>query len=176
MTYPAAIEAQSWLDAWTQLRALDVTSCADASRVIAAWTFGVGETAWPNWYQYGALAYGWSPDDDRLHVSSSQAARPYPLLEELWSSMRASAITADETQPGARSWVQFDSSPGDWGDPTWIGLLRLALTQDGAHPTVVGPELAPDVRKPDRPKTGQFLPVALILGVIWWSATPRRRR
>lgn len=176
MTFPDAIEATSWLDAWTQLRALGVTSCADASRIIAAWTFALGETTWPDWYQYGAVAYGWSPDDDRLDVTRSQSARPYPLLEEMWASMRASAVTADATQPDATSWVQFDSSPGDWADPTWIGLLRLALAQDGARPVVVGPDIAPGVRKPDRPKTGQFLPFAFILGALWLSSTPRRRR
>jgi hypothetical protein len=174
MTYPDAIEAPSWLAAWTQLRALDVATCADASRVIAAWTFAIGETTWPDWYQYGALAYGWSPDDDRLVVTISQAARPYPLLEEMWASMRASAVTADASQPDATSWVQFDASPGDWADPTWIGLLRLALAQDGARPTVVGPGLVPSVRKPDRPKTGHYFLLVLVLGAM--LLTPRRRR
>jgi len=174
MTYPDAIEAPSWLDAWTQLRALTVATCADASRVIAAWTFAIGETTWPDWYQYGALAYGWSPDDDRLVVTISQAARPYPLLEEMWASMRASAVTADASQPDATSWVQFDASPGDWADPTWIGLLRLALAQDGARPTVVGPGLVPSVRKPDRPKTGHYFLIVLVLGAM--LLTPRRRR
>lgn len=174
MRYPTAIEATSWLDAWTKLRALDVATCADASRIVAAWTFAVGETAWPDWYQYGALAYGWSPDDDRLVVTSSRAARPYPLLEELWSSMRASAVTADATQPDATSWVQFDSSPGDWADPTWIGLLRLALAQDGARPVVVAEELVPTVRKPDRTKTGHYFLIVLVLGAM--LLTPRRRR
>jgi len=174
MSYPDAIEAPSWLDAWTQLRALDVATCADASRIIAAWTFGVGETTWPDWYQYGALAYGWSPDADRLDVTSSQSTRPYPLLEELWSSMRASAVTADATQPAATSWVQFDTSPGDWADPTWIGLLRLALAQDGARPVVVEDKLVRTVRKPDRPETGHYFLIALVLGAI--LLTPRRRR
>lgn len=88
--------------------------------------------------------------------------------------MRASAVTADATQPDATSWVQFDSSPGDWADPTWIGLLRLALAQDGARPVVVAEELVPTVRKPDRTKTGHYFLIVLVLGAM--LLTPRRRR
>jgi hypothetical protein len=182
MNLPPVIEASSWLGAWSALRARVLSlSCADAGRIVVAWTFAVGERAWPLWYQFAAVAYGWSPARDELDTSAAQAARPYPLAEDLWSSMQALAAELDAGgELGYPVFLQFDTTPGEWGDPTWLELVRGALVEDGARPLLVdeptvehGSSSGRTVRDSD--SDAMWL-LALVVGAVWLMETPRRSR
>lgn len=171
MHFPPVISSPSWSSAWTTLRARALSlTCADASRIVAAWTWAASEAAWPLWYQFGAVAYGWDPERDVLDTSAAQAARPYPLADELWESLRELAAGLDAAAPDPLPYtvhLQFDQSP-TWSSPTWLSLLRGALVEDGARARLVSPVAS-------SADSSSWL-LVLVVGAVWLLDTPRRSR
>jgi hypothetical protein len=112
---------------------LPITTNEDAIVLIRAWIDGnaAGRQRFPLWYQFAAVAYGWSPKRDKLDASTKQGDRLYPteIAKELWLAMfRLSGDLDDEKV--TRPKLVTDS---DFGDPVFVAGLRTELQQDGAQ-------------------------------------------
>lgn len=105
---------------------------------------------WPLWYQYAALAYGWSHDSDALNTTQLQANDQYE---------HANDLMAATTEVAAQLDAQHASSPrlelrDQWTDKVTQQLVSAALRQDGAEPEFKVPIPAckdPVTGKPARP-------------------------
>jgi hypothetical protein len=148
-TFPAFVTASSWRTAfqatWEAARkargveyadngtVVPITTNGDAVTLVRAWSDAAGRGRFPLWYQFAAVAYGWSPKRDRLDVSSRQRDGLYPteIGNELWLAMFALSGDLDDegaTSPRLATDTAFD-------DPVWVATLRAELQQDGARAT-----------------------------------------
>jgi hypothetical protein len=105
----------------------------DAVTVVRAWSdvSAAGRARFPLWYQFAAVAYGWSPKRDRLTVSAKQRDALYPteLANELWLATFRLSGDLDDEQADRPKLIT------DWtfDDPVWLATLRTQLQEDGAQ-------------------------------------------
>lgn len=181
LTFPPFVTASQWSTAWQTLftRAKDVNGSthaadgtlvpkltnADAVSLSMAWLAAADKQRWPLWYQYAALAYGWSPDRDRLLTSDKQAARPYPVefANDLWLSTFKLALDLDgDKVPGPR--LDMD---GRFDDPVFQGEVRAALTEDGAKAPLLRREPMPTITKKKKPKPAKRTPFLWTVAIYY---------
>lgn len=109
-------------------------SNADASDLVGAFHGADNIDAFPLWYQYAAVAYGWSPpDSDMLDASTARGANAYDadIAVALWLDLKRVATELDNSG-SADARLIFD---GVYDDVVWLGEVRAALLQDGASAT-----------------------------------------
>ncbi len=152
---PAAITADTWEKlgaalwfAIVQARPVHKATHPIASRpvprltngevitLLMAWLAAIGVSAarirelFPLWYQFGAAAYGWNPDNGAFVTSAKQRDAWYPdvLLVELWGACLNLATALDASDaPGPR--LDLD---GRFDDIVFQGEVKAALKGDGA--------------------------------------------
>lgn len=151
-TLPPLITASTWASVYGHAyeranaahgmtRAYDGTraprlSNEEAVQLIAAWRAAAPEH-FALWYQFAAVAYGWSPDHDELDASIKQAARAYLPADvdvALWGELYRIALKLDAEgarEPRAHMTMQFD-------DPVFAAEVAAALKGDGADPVLSG--------------------------------------
>lgn len=229
-TFPPVVTASAWPTAWLALREaaakrngmtedfrahaptsahpgmFDVAHLtnADAVALIQAWLSAVPDARkrFPLWYQFAAIAYGWSVERDKLDTSAARGARLYPTAaaQELWRATSELSLALDaEGVPSPR--LETD---GRFDDLVFAGSVAAALREDGAEASWVigfggckGPDGKPS--KPRRnPDTGKwecepvpvedpvtvgkrkatgFATVAALVFALWLlDSKPRRRR
>jgi hypothetical protein len=85
------------------------------------------------WYQFAAVAYGWSPSSDKLNRGKAQGKKWYrpELLAELWEWARGIARALDEEadSPPPRVSVNRDT----FDDLVFYGEVKQSLQDDGAR-------------------------------------------
>lgn len=166
----------------------------------------LARSSFPLWYQFAAVAYGWSPDTDQMTARGGQADKLYPTEIAAMLSSEIERIAAElETAAPRDPKLDLDDV---FDDKTVIAAVRGALQQDGAEATFKIPLPMckdPVTGKPAKPvkdpATGKWtcpggavmiddpitaiikalskvaIPAALILGVAWvLSQKPRRSR
>lgn len=213
--FPLTLAASTWgavLDA-ARKRASDAHGVGDddepqltnaeALQLVRAWTLAHTRAAFPLWYQFAAVAYGWDPESDALDTSTKQAAAMYADPGELWAQLAQLATDGDNTEVDQTyPSLYFDDV---WTDPTFAGDVRKALRDDGADaqfkiplPACKDPKTGKPVGKPRKdPKTGKWrcdpvvvddpithagkhvLAIAAAIGLLWLVMSddkPRRRR
>lgn len=178
-----------------------------AVTLIMAWMQAVGpsvDVSWSLWYQLAAVAYGWSPESDRLITTTRQRDAWYPgaLAVELWMQTQALAEMLDKGQtfPEGVS-LALD---GDFADPTFQGQVASALRQDGASvawkiplPACKDPKTGKPTGRPHKDKNGKwtcdpvvvddpitrakqsvngFLVVLAVVAIIAWNDNSSRRK
>jgi hypothetical protein len=181
---------------WTNREALAVVM---ALRKLAGRGF-------PLWYQFAAVAYGWSPDMDQLTARGGQGDRPYPPEISVLLSGEIARITSElEAEPRRDPQLDLEDL---FDDKVVIAAVTEALKQDGADaafkiplPACKDPATGRPAKPVKDPRTGKWtcpgggytiddpitaivkslskvaIPVALIYGVAWvLSHKPRRSR
>lgn len=178
----------------------------EAMAVISALRAAAGTAAFPLWYQFAAIAYGWTPDNDRVVATAAQADEIYPADAAVQLQGEIQRITGDfDLEHRGEPRLELDSDA--FGDRATILEARQALRDDGADAQFKIPLPAckdPKTGKPARPVKGSdgkwrcpggplliddpitaiikalapiALPAALILGAAWvMSKRPRRAR
>ncbi len=145
-TFPAVLTASKWISAyqsaWNRAQKAHgmATSSdgtvgprltnAEAASLINAWRIAAG-VGFPLWYQFAAVAYGWSPDNDNLDTSAKQAGSSYlpdDLAVALWVVTQRLALDLDDGPSDPR--LEMANA---FGDPTFAGAVRAALLGDGAE-------------------------------------------
>lgn len=211
--FPPTLTASTWgdvLDA-ARKRAADKNGSTagvpkltngEAVQLVRGFASALGRAAFPLWYQFGAVAYGWDPERDTLDASAGRALLPYPadVTAELWASLALLAASADADNATAGS-LYLDS---EWGDNTFVADIQQALHGDGAQaqfkiplPACRDPKTGKPVGKPhwdskrkryvcdpvavDDPITHGAKHVRIIavaIGLLWLATRkkPRRRR
>lgn len=106
----------------------------DAIALIRAWSDAATPQRFPLWYQFAAVAYGWSPDRDRLLTSNKQRDELYPteIGKELWLAMfRLSGDLDDELAASPKLIT-------DWAfdDAVYVAGLAGELKRDGAQASI----------------------------------------
>lgn len=181
---------------WTNREALAVVM---GLRKLAAGAF-------PLWYQFAAVAYGWSPDNDQLTVRGGQADGEYPPEISVLLSGEIDRITTElEGEQRKDPRLELEDL---FADKSVIAAVAGALKQDGADaafkipmPACKDPVTGRPAKPVKDPRTGKWtcpgggytvddpitaivkslskvaIPVALIYGVAWvLSHKPRRSR
>lgn len=214
--FPLTLTASTWSDvlAAAHKRAADkngtwptgapkVTN-GEAVQLVRAWTTARSRAAFPLWYQFAAVAYGWNPDADALDTSDRQSREWYAgdATPELWSTLALLAADADADNTSDTARLYFDDSA--WNDPTFAADVRNALQGDGASaafkiplPACKDPKTGKPVGKPHwdakrkryvcDPVTvdpvaqlkKEFVVLAAAIGLLWLATRkpePRRRR
>ena len=160
----------------------------------------------PLWYQFAAVAYGWSPDTDQLTARGGQADRMYPPEISVMLSGEIARIT-NALEGEQRGDPRLDLEDL-FDDKDVIAAVTGALKQDGADaafkiplPACKDPVTGRPAKPVKDPRTGKWtcpgggytiddpitaivkslskvaIPVALIYGVAWvLSHKPRRSR
>lgn len=124
---------------WTNREAMSVINALRA--------IGRGSrSGFPLWYQYAAVAYGWTPDDDTLVVTSTQADDDYPpgdlaLLGQELRRVASDLDAAGHPDPRAVLSDVFDRKET-------AQEVSAALAQDGAEPGVMFKIPIPACRDP----------------------------
>jgi hypothetical protein len=181
---------------WTSREAMAVIA---ALRAAAAGDF-------PLWYQFAAIAYGWTPDGDRLSATAAQADAIYPAdaAALLQNEIGRLASTFDSRRSDPR--LELDSTAFD--DKATIAEVAKALRDDGAEAQFKIPLPMckdPQTGKPAKPVKGPdgkwhcpggavmiddpitalikalskvAVPIALVAGAAWLlgQQTARKRR
>jgi hypothetical protein len=219
---PSVITSSSWLTVmqslWSQSKRGTVAD--DAGIQVPAWTNREAVSvisamrelakgmpagsAFPLWYQFAAVAYGWQPSSDKLDNSMAQADRVYPADDavELNAELERIVTYLDlRVHPNPRMALRdvFNSD-------TFMSEVRTALAQDGAKvefkiplPACKDPMTGKPARPVKDPRTGKWtcpggaitiddpvtallkalaivaIPAALVLLAIG-AVEPRRRR
>lgn len=181
----------------------------EAVTLIMGWMFAVGpsvSSSWALWYQLAAVAYGWSPDRDRLDTSAKQRDAWYPpeLALELYFQLDGLATTLDGGGIPGSVELPLD---GSFSDPSFQGQVRSALMDDGASatwliplPACKDPKTGKPTGRPHRDKNGKWtcdpvviddpvtkvkksvnglLMLVLVVGIVVWASDnnqPRRSR
>lgn len=178
-----------------------------AVTLIMSWMFAVGtkvDTKWALWYQLAAVAYGWTPDRDRLDTSTRQRDAWYPgvLTIELWMQLDAlsSMLDGGKTSPAGVT-LALD---GDFSDPTFQGQVASALRGDGATvqwkiplPACKDPKTGKPTGRPHKDKNGKwtcdpvvvddpitrakqsvngFLVLMAVVAIVAWGSDSSRRK
>lgn len=180
-----------------------------AVTLIMGWMMAVGptvNTSWALWYQLAAVAYGWSPERDKLDTRAKRRDAWYPgeLAVELWMQLDALAFTLDKSNVGQ---VEL-ALDGSFDDPSFQGQVRAALNDDGASatwliplPACKDPKTGKPTGRPHRDKNGKWtcdpvvvddpitkvkksvnglLVLMLVVGIVVWAsdnnASRRKRR
>lgn len=134
---------------------------AEALKVIMAMYEAAGVNGFPLWYQYAAVAYGWSPERDRLDTSAKRAAAWYPedVTRELFLAMSGLALDLEVRAPSLPRW----NLDAEFSDPTIQGLVANALRQDGATvawkiplPACKDPKTGKPTGRPHKDKNGKW--------------------
>lgn len=111
---------------------------AEASALVRAWRAmsAMTDNRFPLWYQFAAIACGWTVARDKLNVSSAYAAKLYPIdaTAELWLALQRIANRLDLLQ---REDPRIELVAETRADPVWQGEIRRALREDGATATFV---------------------------------------
>lgn len=180
---------------WTNREALAVVM---ALRKLA----GAG---FPLWYQFAAVAYGWSPDNDQLTARGGQADQWYPPEIAVLLNGEIERITGELEAAPVRREPQLDLEDL-FDDKTVIAAITGALKQDGADaafkiplPACKDPVTGRPAKPVKDPRTGKWtcpgggytvddpitaiikslskvaIPVALIYGVAWVLSHKPRR-
>lgn len=162
--------------------------------------------AFPLWYQFAAVAYGWSPDNDQLTARGGQADQWYPTEIAVLLSGEIARLTA--ALEGARQGEPRLELEDLFDDKDVIAAVMGALKQDGADaafkiplPACKDPVTGRPAKPVKDPRTGKWtcpgggytiddpltaiikslskvaIPAALIYGaVLVLSRKPRRSR
>lgn len=179
-----------------------------AVTLIMGWMFAVGprvDITWSLWYQLAAVAYGWTPDRDRLDTSTRQRDAMYPgvLAVELWMQTAALADVLDKGKLSPDGVTL--ALDGDFSDPTFQGQVASALRQDGATvqwqiplPACKDPKTGKPTGRPHKDKNGKWtcdpvviddpitragksvngflMTLAVVAFVVWMSDNERRAK
>jgi hypothetical protein len=146
--WPLFITASSWGTIWTTtfqaaLRKRGRGTAPDGSTMVPrltngevitlvmAWMEAATPTRFPLWYQFAALAYGWTPDNDRIDTSAKRRDALYPtdIGHELWMTTNNLSDTLQAETP-ANPRLDMD---GRFDDVVFQGQVRAALMSDGAQ-------------------------------------------
>lgn len=161
--------------------------------------------AFPLWYQFAAVAYGWSPDNDQLTARGGQADLEYPTEIAVMLLGEIERITAELEGAQPRSEPRLDLEDL-FDDRLVVAQVAAALKQDGADaafkiplPVCKDPVTGRPAKPVKDPRTGKWtcpgggltiddpitaiikslskvaIPVALIYGVIWVLSHKPRR-
>lgn len=165
---PPVITASKWATVWSNLwqNAPRGLASDGAGGFAPAWTnrealsviSGLRELAkgsaagFPLWYQFAAIAYGWSPESDTLTATSSQADDDYPIDAAVSLGDELKRIAGDldkSSHPNPRMALAdvFDNRE-------LLQEVSVALRQDGADAAFKVPLPAckdPVTGKPARP-------------------------
>ena len=174
----------------------------EAVTLIMGWMFAVGpsvNSSWALWYQLAAVAYGWSPERDKLDTSAKQRDAWYPgeLALELFFQLDALATTLDKSHPPSTDSVELPLD-GSFSDPSFQGQVRAALLDDGASatwliplPACKDPKTGKPTGRPHRDKNGKWtcdpvviddpvtkvkksvnglLVLVLVVGIVVWAS------
>lgn len=164
------------------------------------------QAGFPLWYQFAAVAYGWTPDVDVVEASSAQADMEYPPQIAVPLNLEIQRITHDLEDEGVKAESRLDIDD-EFDDKETIAEVRKALKQDGADAAFKIPLPAckdPVTGKPAKPvrdpRTGKLtcpgggmtiddpitailkslskvaIPAALILGAAWVLSQKQQRR
>jgi len=163
-------------DGWTMVPRL---TNGEVIQVIMGWLAADPsvKAAWPLWYQFAAVAYGWNPTTQRMVTTPKQRDALYPsdLMHELWMSQDALAYDLDKrgiTSPR----LDLD---GSFDDVTMQGAVAAALAEDGGALTWGAPKptrKATVKPKATAPKADNGLGLALVLGAAWLMFGKQSRR
>lgn len=148
-TFPPFITASSWATAydaaWNAVKnargfeyaddgtIVPMITNGDAVTLVRAWSDAATRSRFPLWYQFAAVAYGWSPQRDQLDATNKQRDRLFPveLSKELWIAMMRLAGDLDDEAAASPKLI----TDWQWSDPVWLASLRTELQQDGARAT-----------------------------------------
>lgn len=118
-------------------------------------------TGFPLWYQFAALAYGWSPDVGELDGRSEQADTDYPVYAGAMLSNELSRIAGELDAIGAPD-ARIDL-PDVWAQPALMAEIGAALQDDGAQvsfkiplPACKDPVTGKPAKPVRNPKTGRW--------------------
>jgi hypothetical protein len=121
----------------------------------------VADQGFPSWYQYAAIAYGWSPDNDQLDVSKSQADRMYDADAAVMLQQEVQTFTGDLDDARVKDPRIDLEDVFDWSE--WKRLVAEALAQDGARalfkipiPACKDPKTGKPAKPVRDPKTGKW--------------------
>lgn len=165
----------------------------------------IARGAFPLWYQFAAVAYGWSPDNDQLTARGGQADRWYPA--EISTMLNGELVRLTRELEASRPGEPRLDLDDVFSDKAVIAAVTGALRQDGADaafkiplPACKDPVTGKPARPVKDPKTGKWtcpggpiliddpitaivkalapiaIPLALILGAGWLAGNQRRRR
>ena len=141
-------------------------TCREAMAVIeAARQAAKTGSAFPLWYQFAAVAYGWDPtvDSARLDNSQEQADRDYDADAAVALQLELQRITSDLDESGGKLTPELRLDGKAFDRPGVQSEVRAALRADGISPTFKVPLPAckdPRTGKPGiprrNPKTGKW--------------------
>lgn len=191
------VEGEATAPAMTNREALAIVAAmrAPAQRV----------SGFPLWYQFAALAYGWSPEGAELDGRSDQADADYPVYAGVMLAGELARI-AQELDAANSPDARIDL-PDVWAQPVLMAEIGAALQDDGAEvafkiplPACKDPKTGAPAKPVRNPKTGRWecpggiitiddpitaivkslLKVAIPVGAIYVAyevfLKPRRRR
>lgn len=157
----------------------------EAVAVVQAWraVAPMASQDWKLWYQFMAVAYGWTPTNDTLNVSTQQAGELFPLAmsHELWVSLYNVARDLEATpRAAAVKPASVELDPDAYFDLLVQGDLRTALIADGAKARVASPTPAtttpaPKQKTPAKKSSPSLFPLLLIGGAILAFRKQRRK-
>jgi len=107
---------------------------AEAVAFIREWR-DVSHASSSLWWQFAAVAYGWSPTSDALNTGAQQAGRWYAptLAPDLWRWAEGIASELDARADGQPPRIAVDKDT--FADPVFFGNVRARLVEDGARAT-----------------------------------------
>lgn len=158
------------------------------------------------WWQFAALAYGWSPTRDKFATSMKQAQATYsPTMQpELWQWAADIASELDARSDGQPPRIAVNKET--FADLAFMSNVRARLKEDGAKATLAAkiptgacrdkktgkvryprltdkpgdcvPETIDDPITVVKKKTASMFQLALLVGAVWllWDSKPRRVR
>jgi hypothetical protein len=109
---------------------------AEACAFVNEWRLVASDDARAQlWWQFAAVAYGWSPERDELDASKEQAARLFPLqlTEDVWEWARQLALALDALNDGQPPRISPDREM--FFNPVFLGSVRARLLDDNARAT-----------------------------------------
>lgn len=217
-TLPRTITGSTWLNVMSSLWERSVRGMVTDDEGVPAprWTNRealavvmalrkLARAAFPLWYQFAAVAYGWSPENDELTARGGQADIAYPPEISVLLNHEIARIAKELEAANTQAKPQLDLDDV-FDDKSVIAAVRGALRQDGAEAAFKIPLPAckdPVTGKPTRPvkdpQTGKWtcpggavmiddpitaiikalskvaIPAALILGAAWVLSHKPRR-
>lgn len=159
---PPSITSSKWVTAGKSATKSALTS-REAAAVISAVRETVHSAAWPLWYQFAAVAYGWDPATDALDTGGKQGDLPYAAMPELRAAVDGVMATLDQAGSARTPRLDlvdvFDSRAGEG----FRAAIATALRQDGANvafkipiPACKDPKTGRPARPIKNPKTGKW--------------------
>lgn len=174
-----------------------------AVTLIMGWMMAAGPRAvnstFALWYQLAAVAYGWTPERDKLDTSAKRRDAWYPgeVAIELW--MQSSALASQlDIAAGGKDAGAILALDGSFDDPTFQAQVAAALRDDGASatwliplPACKDPKTGKPTGRPHRDKNGKWtcdpvviddpitrakksvnglLVLMLVVGIVVWAS------